>query len=240
MAHTVNPVVDAEGNYQGSTVESPQEGYHRSLDQEYVEFQDGSIHHRFENVEVNEDLQESEYSDESYFETLSTLYPNIAQAVTWAADGGMSAEWSNDFNAALSAGDFEAVNVGLEQLLGMYDANHGDRPSATEEFQNRNNQESEDEEPLTVDDLSEDDQQVVAEAVEELQYQSPGGEEQAQYWQQAVAVAQQSGDETYAGIAAATSAFHSGEVSAAEAIDFVLSNYDIRDVARVYQALNGQ
>ena len=239
MAHTVNPVVDADGNYQGSTIEGHQEGAWRQAN-DYVEFQNGEVHHRFENVEVNEDLQDSEYSDESYFETLSTLYPNIAQAVTWAADGGMSAEWSNDFNAALSAGDYEAVNVGLEQLLGMYDANHGDRPSATEEFQNREVEESEDEEPLSVDDLSEDDQQAVAEAVETLQWTEPGGDEQAEYWQQAIAVAQQSGDDTYAGIAAATSAFHSGEVSASEAIDFVLSNYDIRDVARVYQALNGQ
>ena len=239
MAHTVSPVVDAEGNYQGSSIESPHEGYHRSLDQEYVEFQDGSIHHRFENVEVNEDSQESEFSDEAYFEQLASLHPNVAQAVQWAANGGMSAEWSQDFNAALEAGDYQAVNVGLEQLLGMYDSNFGDRPSATEEFQNRNDQESEDEEPLTVDDLSEDDQQAVNEAITELQYQSPGGEEQAEYWQEAVAQAQQSGDETYAAIAAATSAFHSGEVSAQEAIDFVLSNYDIRDVARVYQALNG-
>ena len=238
MAHTVNPVVDAEGNYQGSTIEGHQEGAWRQAN-DYVEFQNGEIHHRFENVEVNEDLQDSEYSDESYFETLSTLYPNIAQAVTWAAEGGMSAEWSQDFNAALEAGDYQAVNVGLEQLLGMYDTNHGDRPSATEEFQNRNNQESEDEEPLTVDDLSEDDQQVVAEAVEALQWNEPGGEEQAEYWASVVAQAQAGGDETYAAIAAATQAFHEGAVSSAEAIDFVLSNYDIRDVARVYQALNG-
>ena len=238
MAHTVNPVVDAEGNYQGSTIEGHQEGAWRQAN-DYVEFQNGEIHHRFENVEVNEDLQESEYSNESYFETLSTLYPNIAQAVTWAAEGGMSAEWSQDFNAALEAGDYQAVNVGLEQLLGMYDANYGDRPSATEEFQNRNNQESEDEEPLTVDDLSEDDQQVVAEAVETLQWNEPGGEEQAEYWASVVAQAQAGGDETYAAIAAATQAFHEGAVSSAEAIDFVLSNYDIRDVARVYQALNG-
>ena len=238
MAHTVNPVVDAEGNYQGSTIEGHQEGAWRQAN-DYVEFQNGEIHHRFENVEVNEDLQESEYSDESYFETLSTLYPNIAQAVTWAADGGMSQEWATDFNASIDAGDFQAVNVGLEQLLGMYDTNHGDRPSATEEFQNRNNQESEDEEPLTVDDLSEDDQQVVAEAVEALQWNEPGGEEQAEYWASVVAQAQAGGDETYAAIAAATQAFHEGAVSSAEAIDFVLSNYDIRDVARVYQALNG-
>ena len=239
MAWTVTPSADADGNVTGFSTDHQQEGYHRSLDQEFVELSDG-IHHRFENVEVNEDLQDAEYTDENYFETLAELHPNMAQAAQWAANGGMSQEWSTDFNAAIEAGDFQAVNVGLEQLFNMYDAAHGDRPSATEEFQNRNNQESEDEEPLTVDDLSEDDQQAVNEAITELQYQSPGGEEQAQYWQQAVAVAQQSGDVTYAGIAAATSAFHSGEVSAAEAIDFVLSNYDIRDVARVYQARNGQ
>ena len=239
MAWTVTPSADADGNVTGFSTDHQQEGYHRSLDQEFVELSDG-IHHRFENVEVNEDLQDSEYTDDSYFNSLVALYPNFPQAANWAANGGMSVEWSQDFNASVEAGDFQAVNVGLEQLLNMYDAAHGERPSTSEEVEDREDQESEDDEPLTVDDLPEDEQQAVAEAVEELQYQSPGGEEQAQYWQQAVAVAQQSGDETYAGIAAATSAFHSGEVSAAEAIDFVLSNYDIRDVARVYQALNGQ
>ena len=238
MAHTVNPVVDADGNYQGSTIEGHQEGAWRQAN-DFVEFQSGEIHHRFENVEVNEDLEDSEYTDESYFETLSTLYPNIAQAVTWAADGGMSEEWSTDFNAALQQGDFEAVNVGLEHLLGMYDAAHGDRPSATEEFQNREDQESETEEPLTVDDLSEDDQQAVAEAVESLQWTEPGGEEQGEYWASVVAQAQASGDETYAGIAAATQAFHEGSVTAQEAISWVMETYDIRDIARVYQALNG-
>ena len=241
MAYTVTPTADADGNVTGFSTEQAQEGYHRSLDQEYVEFQDGSIHHRFENVEVNEDLQESEFSDEAYFEQLASLHPNVAQAVQWAANGGMSAEWSQDFNAALEAGDYQAVNVGLEQLLGMYDANFGDRPSASEEFnQNRPQDESEDEEPLSVDDLSEDDQQVVNEAVQELQWQEPGGDEQAEYWEQVVAQGQEAGDSAYAGIAAATAAFHAGEVSAQDAINFVLSNYDIRDVARVYQAFTGQ
>jgi hypothetical protein len=237
MAYTVTPTADADGNVTGFSTEHSHEGYHRSLDQEYVEFDDGSIHHRFENVEVNEDLQESEYTDDNYFQQLASLHPNVAQAIQWAADGGMSVEWSQDFNNALDNGDYMAVNQGLEQLLNMYDANHGDRPSASQEFeQNRAQDESEDDEPLTVDDLSEDDQQVVAEAVEELQYQTPGGEEQAEYWEQLVAQGQEAGDPTYAGIAAATAAFHAGEVSAAEAIQYVLSNYDIRDVARVYQA----
>ena len=238
MAWTVTPSADADGNVTGFSTDHQQEGYHRSLDQEFVELSDG-IHHRFENVEVNEDLQDAEYTDENYFETLAELHPNMAQAAQWAANGGMSEEWSTDFNAAIEAGDFQAVNVGLEQLFNMYDAAHGDRPSATEEFQNREDQESETEEPLTVDDLSEDDQQVVAEAVETLQWNEPGGEEQAEYWASVVAQAQAGGDETYAAIAAATQAFHEGAVSSAEAIDFVLSNYDIRDVARVYQALNG-
>ena len=239
MAWTVTPSADADGNVTGFSTDHQQEGYHRSLDQEFVELSDG-IHHRFENVEVNEDLQDAEYTDENYFETLAELHPNMAQAAQWAANGGMSQEWSTDFNAAIEAGDFQAVNVGLEQLFNMYDAAHGDRPSATEEFQNREDQESETEEPLTVDDLSEDDQQAVAEAVESLQWTEPGGEEQGEYWASVVAQAQASGDETYAGVAAATQAFHEGSVSAQEAIDFVLSNYDIRDVARVYQALNGQ
>jgi hypothetical protein len=240
MAHTVNPVVDADGNYQGSTIEGHHEGYHRSLDQEFVELSDG-IHHRFENVEVNEDLQDSEYTDENYFETLANLHGGaLTAAINWAANGGMDPTWIQDFNANLDAGRFEEVNAGIETLLGLYDQQHPDRPSATEQFnQTRQQDESETDEPLTVDDLSEDDQQVVNEVIEGLQYNEPGGEEQAEYWQQAVAVAQQSGDETYAAIAAATAAFHSGDVSAAEAIDFVLSNYDIRDVARVYQALNG-
>ena len=239
MAWTVTPSADADGNVTGFSTDHQQEGYHRSLDQECVEFQDGSIHHRFENVEVNEDSQESEFSDEAYFEQLASLHPNVAQAVQWAANGGMSAEWSQDFNAALEAGDYQAVNVGLEQLFNMYDAAHGDRPSATEEFQNREVEESETEEPLSVDDLSEDDQQAVAEAVESLQWTEPGGEEQGEYWASVVAQAQASGDETYAGIAAATQAFHEGSVTAQEAISWVMETYDIRDIARVYQALNG-
>jgi hypothetical protein len=50
MAWTVTPQADSQGNVTGFSTDHQQEGYHRSLDQEYVEFQDGSIHHRFENV----------------------------------------------------------------------------------------------------------------------------------------------------------------------------------------------
>ena len=52
--------------------------------------------------------------------------------------------------------------------------------------------------------------------------------------------AQESGNETYALVAAATSSFHAGEVSAQEAIDFCLNNCDLKELSQVYQYLMNQ
>ena len=86
-----------------------------------------------------------------------------------------------------------------------------------------------------VDELSEEETEILHKTVELLQQQEPEGEYVADEWQDAVQQAQESGDETYAMVAAATAAFHSGEISADDAIAYCLENANIKDLARVYK-----
>jgi hypothetical protein len=66
------------------------------------------------------------------------------------------------------------------------------------------------------------------------------GEEVAETWQEIVYQAEQAGDDTYAGIAAATASYHNGDVTAEEAIQFVFANYDLQDIARVYRQITNR
>jgi hypothetical protein len=238
MAWTVSPTADAEGNVSGFETNHAHEGYWKGSARDYVEDPvTNEISHVMQGVELNEDYQDPEYTTEGYFETLASLHPNISQAVAWAASGGMSPEWAESFNASLDHGDLEAVNAGLEQLLGMYDQSHGDRPSASEEF-NRNREEDssdEDSETLTYQDLSDSDREQVDNVIEELQYSTPQGEEYGSQWHEVAEQYQAAGDTTAAIVAEVTSQYHQGLLSADEAISFVLERCDIREAARAYQ-----
>ena len=63
------------------------------------------------------------------------------------------------------------------------------------------------------------------------------GEEAAGEWQSAVDEAYAVGDEAYAAVAAATAAYHNGDVTAQEAIDWAIQNVPKADLLRVIRQL---
>jgi hypothetical protein len=224
MSWTVTPQADAEGNVVGFESEQHREGYHRFTSDDFVEFQDGSVHHAFENVELNEDTDIS--NEELYIEALHEVYPSLADAVDWAATE-MPKDFIDGFNAAVDSDDTDQLHGYIQALLQHYNDFYG-----TEEPQEdaSNSDEVETDTELT--------QEVFDEAVAALTETEPQGEELANDWQAAVDSYREAGDETAAGIAAAVAAFHGSQVSAQEAIQWVIDNYDIQDVARVYKSLN--
>jgi hypothetical protein len=166
-----------------------------------------------------------DFTVDDYWNDVISLEPDIPNAIQWAADH-LSPEFIADFNAALDADNRDEVNQYLEMILNDYRESYGSEAVEEEEVDY-------DEE------LTPEEQQILDDVVDNLQGAEAMGEEAADEWQQAVYQAQASGDEVYAAVAAATSSFHSGEVTAEEAIGFILNNYPLKEVARVYEALNG-
>jgi hypothetical protein len=215
--YTVTPVEDAEGNIVDFNVHEGPNGY-QSSSRDYVELDDGSTHHVFENVSIDEDYLED------YYTTLANSDERIPSALEWAADN-MSPDFINTFNSAIDNDDVDTINEYLEYLLNQY-------PS--DEYNNSDEEYVEDEE------LTDDDQAVIDYITEELAEQEALGDDVADEWDSISQQALANGDEVYAAVADVTSAFHQGRISAEDAINHVLSNYNIHDVARVYQHIIGQ
>ena len=217
---TVSPSYSEEtGELTGFDVDGGYGGY-RSSDRDIVEFDDGSRHHVFEDASIQE---EGEFSTDDYFQTLLQSEPRIPDALAWAAEN-LPAQLITDYNQAVDFGDLDTINSTLEYILEQY----GEDVYVEEDT----------ELPEEDYDLSEQDQAVVDAITEQLVAEPPQGEEAADQWQSVAEQAADIGDSVYAGIAAATASFHAGGISAEEAISWVFENYNIRDIARVYQLIN--
>jgi hypothetical protein len=218
---TINPVYDeATGAVTDFEVDGGYEGF-RSNDNDIVEYNDGSRHHIFEEAQLRED---GEFDEQDYYTTLSQSDPRIPAALQWSATN-LPPELIQQYNDAIDNDDFDTINRTLEYILEQYPGDEYNHPE--DEYT-----EEEDDYELT-----EEDQQVVDAITDDLSQQPALGEEAAESWQEAVYAAEQAGDDTYAGIAAATASYHAGEISAEQAIQFVLENYNIKDIARVYNQL---
>ena len=74
--------------------------------------------------------------------------------------------------------------------------------------------------------------------IDDLMEQEPAGFEESEDWQDVCDHYQESGQEVHAAIAAATASFHAGEVSADDAINYILQNYNNEEVILAYQQMN--
>ena len=239
MAWTVTPTADADGNVSGFNTDHAHEGYWKDGARDYVEDPiTNQISHVMQDVELNEDASE-EMSDDGYFEALASLYDSNAlnSAINWAAGGGLPPDWIQEYNQSLESGDYTAVAEKLDTLMGQYETAHPDR-SVEPKQEYQDSEETEDSELMTYEDLSDSDREQVDNAVEELQYSTPQGEDYAAQWDQVVDAAQAAGDDTYALVAAATAAYHAGEMGADEAIQYCLESADIRELSRVWNYIN--
>lgn len=163
------------------------------------------------------------YNDDEYVGALFEANPDLAAATEWAGRN-MSPEWCDLYDSKVNSDDLGEVNEWIDKLLDEYRNRTTDGPTTNK-----------DETPeLTLETLNDEQRAFASEAVDSLSQMPVLGDETAAAWDEQVEYANSIGDSTYAGMSAAAAAFHAGDVSADEAINFVLENYPLTDVYRIY------
>ena len=236
---TVSPVVTV--NDQGQEVISDlsvstnrpgigRDGSTLNWQDDFIEDSEGRLVNWFADKELESDRDDGIHFDESeYIDALIESNPTISVAQQWAIDN-LPEEWINEYNQQIESGSLDQLNQAVEWLLQQYSQR------STTESDVPSQQVEEDTEDPEMEELSEEETEILNNAVDNLERQE-AMPEYVNDWQEQVELAQESGDETYAQVAAATAAFHAGQVTAEEAIDFCLSNCDLKDLARVYKYL---
>lgn len=243
-AYTVSPVIteDEHGREvvtdfsvsSGRETAVGRDGMVRDWENDYYEDEQGVMHHRFSETELQED--DNCFDEDQYIGALLESNPQIAVAQAWA-EQNLPQEWLDEYNQQIESGSLDELHEALEWLLQQY-AEHGDS-EVTEATEESESEEDNDLEGLTFNDLSEEEQEEVQSVVSDLYEQEPLGTEVAEQWQHAAQEAETSGDTAFALVAAATAATHSGQMTSAEAVDYCLANVPINDLLRVYKHLMG-
>ena len=239
--YTVSPVITV--NERGEEVISDlsvssghaaavgRDGQVRDAELDYYEDEYGQMRHRFAGVELESEQQDSSSFDESaYIEAIYEANPELSTAQQWA-ENNLPEELLDYYNEAVESSDLADLHKAVEWLMQQYENRSQQEQAPTEPEQVEEDDEMEN--------LSDEEKEVLSNAVEELEQQEPQGEYYAEQWQEAVEQAEAQGNETYAKVAAATAAFHAGEVSAEEAINFCLNECDLKELAKVYEYING-
>ena len=239
MAWTCTPDIttdDATGDVvTGFSVNSDRQGVLDNkgqvvgMDGDYYEDEYGQTHHHFEDVEITDDYDADEYNDSEYIAALHESVPGLAEAVEWCAEGFTAdeAEW---YNEMIDSDDPDDLHEAIDYLLTKWM-----EAALDEEMEADANEEGED-----IDESewsTEQSEQLVA-VSESLMATEPGGYEQAEYWQEFCDSAAAAGDEVLAGVAAATACFHDGEITAEEAIEYVIQNFPPNEVERAWNYIN--
>ena len=193
---------------------------------------EGHYHHVFENVELESDIADQGiyFDEDSYVDALLETNSEFRQAQAWATQN-LSAQDLADFNDAVDNGNLEELNECVEWLIDEYKEAVG-VPETFDEY-------SEAQEGAEMEELSEEENQVLEQTVEALMQQEPQGVDVSSQWLQASSQAHDSGDGTYALVAASVAAFHQGEMDAQTAIDYCFQHASPRELARVYKHLTG-
>ena len=239
QSYTVSPVIqEGEGGSHivGASVNSNhsavgRDGQVRGWETDYVENEVGQTVHRFKEAELQDDSPTT-FNENEYTSALLEAHPQLGTAIQWASTN-LPSELSEDFNDKVNSGDLEKVNSAVEWLLAHYQEHGGEALLNNEPTNEKPTWEEE------VDELSTEEAEEVENAMDFLEGQEPEGEMVAAQWQDYVEDANASGDVTFATVAAATAAFHAGEVSADEAISYCLSSCSLTELSRVYKALQG-
>ena len=177
------------------------------------------------NLEADE--SEVDY-DQDYVDAIFELYPNAMECLAIAADV-FPPEEVEAYNKALDEGDWDVVVPFLERITSEF----GNQSYEVEDYEEDESSEDSD---ASDDEWSPEESEQLDVAVNELMDTTPDFELSEQY-QQIALQAQDQGDEVLAAVAAATSAFHSSDLEAEEAIDYILATYPKEEVMRVYQLL---
>jgi uncharacterized LabA/DUF88 family protein len=124
---TVNPVVDEQGNYLGSTIShhgadaaTDNSGRVKGWQNDYYEDNQGETHHRFSEAELRD--EGGDFNFESYTDALMEATPNLRNAISWASNNPVFSEAElADYNQAIQNEDLGAINAFIERLLPLYE-----------------------------------------------------------------------------------------------------------------------
>ena len=214
------------------------------MEDDYVEFEDGSIHHRFENIEFDEE-EELIYDDDDseYIAALHELNPELMDAVEWSKEA-FTEEEAAWYNECIDEEGLDGVNEAIEYLLDRYNyyvdnlvLEPEDFPDVDEFEEEYYEEEEEYETESEWDSITEEQEEQLEAVTSELLELEPNPEV-ADEWQEVCVAAAESGDETLASVAAAIRSVHESSMTQEEAINYVLSNYPPDEVERVWNYLN--
>ena len=198
-------------------------------EQFYVEDNNGELvfdEEYYESLESEVEQFEGPDPEQDYVNALFEIFPNAMACLAMAADV-YPREQVEAYNAALEVGDWDVVVPFLEQITNEF-GDLTDQPVYSEDQDESDSDAS--------DDWSPEETEQLEEAVDQLMDTTPD-DYLADSYQEFALQAQDAGDEVMAAVAAATSAFHSGDLDANEAIDYILATYPKEEVIRVYQYL---
>jgi hypothetical protein len=237
QGYTVNPVYSDDASEQqivdleviSGRNSVGNDGQVKNWQNDYFEDEYGNVHHRFEEVELEDESTPNTFNEDEYVELLLESNPKFYHAQQWAIDNLSDVELE-EYNRLIDTSDLGDLHKAMDWLVEQYEQ-FADVPEASEPEQV--------EEEVEEEDLTESDKMAINAAVHSLN-QTEALDYLADDWQEHVQYAEQSGDETYATVAAATASFHAGEVTAQEAIDYCMSNCNMKELARVYKHLMTQ
>ena len=181
------------------------------------------------------DSEEVEYDpDQEYVDAIHDLFPNAAALLAIAADE-YSQEDVEAYNKALDEGDWSVVIPFLEQITKDFGHLATDTKAVEDSYESEESDEEEEEGEDYLDQWTEEEYEILNEEVQPLLMQEADSSH-VDHWQDE---ANNATDPVYQGIAAATAAFHAREVSAQEAINYVLENYPKDEVISIYRSIVG-
>lgn len=237
QGYTVNPVYSDDASEQqlidleviGGRSSVGNDGQVKNWQNDYFEDDQGNVHHRFSEVELNDESDPMSFNEDEYIETLLESNPIFLDAQKWAVENLSDVELE-EYNRLIDTSDLGDLHRAMDWLVEQYEQ-FADVPEASEPEQV--------EEEVDEEDLSESDKMAINAAVHSLK-KTEALDYVADDWQEQVALAEQAGDETYATVAAATASFHAGEVTAEEAIQYCMETCNMKELARVYKHLMSQ
>lgn len=237
---TVNPVISegddgqeyiADFSVQQTHSYTDHNGQPVGYEDDFIEDENGEWQYQMPDNPDEYQREESD-ADQQYIDTIFEAYPDLSDALSAAADH-LPEHVIENYHKALDVGDWDLVMPFIEKVIEDYyngefttDATEGDEPEGVED----------EEQEEVEDEWSNEEVEALNEEVAPLLMSEPD-ESLVDQWQDAI---ESTDDDTFKGIAAATASFHAGEISAEEAIEFVLENYNKRDIIRIYSHIMSQ
>jgi hypothetical protein len=213
---TVSPNYDeATGQLIGMDVQPHRGGWSSSANDYIIDETTGKTHHVFDGVSLESEQQG--FNEDDYFSTLAGSDPQISQALSWAANN-LPVEHIADFNRIIDSGNIDDIHQALEILLNSYNT------SPDNQLQ---------EEEIVEDTLEVSEEEVTAE-IATLQSADPD----EGLVQEFMAAAVNSQDEAQQTLYMLAAEFHSGRLSADEAITEAFNRLPADQLYRAYSLIN--